>query len=66
MPKNRFADQVPVATAPIPVQSVTSLTPTIEPARDDRGPWWEPILAVVVCPALVAIAVGLILWAVAL
>ena len=53
-------------TEPVAAQSVTGPTPTIEQPRGPRGSWRELVLACIVCPVLVALAVGMILRAVAL
>jgi hypothetical protein len=48
------------------VQDVTGELPTIESPQGPRGPWWELVLAFVVAPALVAVAVCLLVRAVSL
>lgn len=53
-------------TEPVRVQDVTGELPTIESPQGPRGPWWELVLAFVVAPVLVAVAVCLIVRAVSL
>ena len=53
-------------TEPVQVQDVTGDLPTFRAPKGPSGPWWELVLAFVMAPALVAVAVTLIVRAVSL